>query len=184
MKLCPSCGSSKIRNGYLRPPLLLRLLLVREFLCEGCNLAFRAFALRPAKSRGVRMRRKADRFNEAPAVDLSLLNQATPKVKPAAAPAFNFDPAMVAPPARMEQAEMKPGLSVSHHQSTTATLSRTKKQPSRSDHPCPHCGSHDTRRRHRQTWERVILYFTEIRAFRCQPCGASFYARREPSQSE
>jgi len=185
MKLCPSCGSSKVRNGYLRPPLLLRLMLIREFLCEGCNLAFRAFALRPAKSRGVHVRRKADRFNEAPAVDLSLLNQAVSKVKPAAAPTFNFDPAMVAPPARMGQAEMKPELPVSHHQNAAATLSRAKKhQASRSDHPCPHCGSHDTRRRHRQTWERVILYFTEIRAFRCQSCSASFYARREQNQSE
>src|SRR5437867_2479243 len=84
-----------------RPQLLLRLLLVRECLCEGCNLEFRAFALRPAKSRGVRMRRKANRFNQAPAVDLSLLNQAAPKVKPAATPTFNFDPAMMTPPAQM-----------------------------------------------------------------------------------
>ena len=183
MKVCPSCGSSKIRNGYLRPPLLLRLLLIREFLCEGCNLEFRAFALRPAKSRGVRMRRKANRFNQAPAVDLSLLNQASPNVKPATAPTFNFDPAMITPPARIEPAEMMPGLPVREHHSAAATHSQAKKHlSSRPDRPCPHCGSHDTRRRHRQTWERVILYFTEIRAFRCQSCGASFYARREQGQ--
>ncbi len=178
MKVCPSCGSSKIRNGYLRPPLLLRLLFIREFLCEGCNREFRTFALHPAKSRGVRMRRKANRFNQAPAVDLSLLNQAARNVKPAATPTFNCDPVAITPPTRMEQAEMR--LPVGQRPSTAATLRPTKKRPSsHADRPCPHCGAHDTRRRHRQIWERMVLYFTEIRTYSCQSCGASFYARRE-----
>lgn len=177
MKVCPSCGSSKIRNGYLKPPLWLRLLLVREFLCEGCNLAFRTLALRPAKSRGTRMWRKADRFNQAPAVDLSLLNQTSHNVKPATRPTFNFDQAPAA--------EIGHGLPVSHHQSAAATLSRAKKHlSSHPDRSCPHCGSHDARRRHRQTWERVILSFTQIRPYRCQSCGASFYARREQSEAQ
>lgn len=181
MKDCPSCGSSKIRNGYLKPSLLLRLLLVREFLCEGCNLAFRAFALLPAKSRGVRLRRKADRFNQAPAVDLSLLNQTSRHVKPAATPTFNFDPALMTSPARMEPAEMSQRSPVGHHQSAAATLSTAKK--SHPDRSCPHCGSHDARRRHRQILERVILSFSQIRPYSCQSCGESFYARHEQSQS-
>lgn len=182
MKVCPSCHSSKIRNGYLRTPLWLRLLSIRDFLCEGCNREFRTFALRPAKSRGTRLHRKADRFNQAPAVDLSLLNQTSPNVKPAATPTFNFDPTVMTPPARNEPAEM--GLPGSQHQNAAATLSPAKKHLSSfPDRSCPHCGSHDARRRHRQIWERVMLYFTQVRAYSCQSCGASFYARREQDKS-
>lgn len=42
---CPKCRSSQIWPGYNKPPLILRLILIRELLCNNCNLIFRAFAL-------------------------------------------------------------------------------------------------------------------------------------------
>src|SRR5438105_15923251 len=76
MVVCPSCHSSKVRNGYRKAPWLLRLIRIHEFLCEHCNLQFLAFSLRAPKSHGTRRKRlKANTFNQAPEVDLSLLNQ-------------------------------------------------------------------------------------------------------------
>jgi transposase-like protein len=182
MKVCPSCRSTKVRNGYLKPPLLLRLLFIRDFLCESCNLEFRAFALRPAKSRGVRMRRKANRFNEAPAVDLSMLKETQPSVRLPAKSRLDFEQPVMAPPAEMEHA-LRRELQARQPESAAAYSPAKKHLSSHSSRPCPQCGSRDARRRHRRVWERVIFSLTEIRAYTCQSCGASFYARREKSKA-
>jgi hypothetical protein len=42
---CPKCGSSRVRRGYERPALPLRLIGIQSLLCDGCNLAHRGFAL-------------------------------------------------------------------------------------------------------------------------------------------
>jgi transposase-like protein len=184
MKICPSCSGSKIRNGYLKAPLILRLLCIREFLCESCNFTFRAFALYPAKSRGVRMRHKAARFNQAPAVDLSLLNEPSHKVRAALQPALSLEQTATISSAQTEINEMGKRLSarpLPHPAAAGAGKRHLTSHPTRA---CPHCGSHDARRRHRKAWERLLLGFTEIRAYTCQSCSASFYARREISPSE
>ena len=61
MLRCPKCASKRIRRGYGQPPLYLRLLGIRELLCNECNLIFRAFVLpgmMPKSSRGKQARRK------------------------------------------------------------------------------------------------------------------------------
>ena len=64
---CPQCGSSRVRRGYHDPPLLLRMLGVYQFLCDGCNLLFRGLAVpgtvrqlsRPAVRQSVPAKKKA-----------------------------------------------------------------------------------------------------------------------------
>jgi hypothetical protein len=51
MVVCPSCGSSRIRNDYRPAPLILRVIGVRALLCDYCNRQFRAFASAPPRTR-------------------------------------------------------------------------------------------------------------------------------------
>ncbi|MBK9313691.1 MAG: hypothetical protein IPM55_05520 [Acidobacteria bacterium] len=74
MVVCPSCGSSRIRNDYKPAPVLLRVAGIRALLCDHCNHQFRAFSLRqPKRTIPPEATRKADVFNPAPAVDLNQL---------------------------------------------------------------------------------------------------------------
>jgi hypothetical protein len=42
---CPKCGSTRIRRGYKRTPLLMRLVGIYHLLCDHCNLLFTGFVL-------------------------------------------------------------------------------------------------------------------------------------------
>jgi len=42
---CPKCGSSRIRKGYKKTPLPMRLVGIYHLLCDHCNLLFTGFAL-------------------------------------------------------------------------------------------------------------------------------------------
>jgi hypothetical protein len=72
----------------------MRLVGIRTLLCDHCNYEFRAFSPIPPKStRHRRSKRKADVFNEAPAVNLRALvppGDETAPVRRAPAPA-QFD---------------------------------------------------------------------------------------------
>lgn len=75
MVVCPSCGSSRIRNDYKPAPIYLRVAGIRALLCDHCNHQFRAFSPRSPKHHVPSVAtRKADVFNPAPAVDLNRLN--------------------------------------------------------------------------------------------------------------
>jgi predicted RNA-binding Zn-ribbon protein involved in translation (DUF1610 family) len=54
MVVCPSCGSSRIRNDYKPAPLVLRAIGVRALLCDFCNRQFRAFSPAPPRTRAPR----------------------------------------------------------------------------------------------------------------------------------
>lgn len=45
---------------------------------------------------------------------------------------------------------------------------------------CPHCNSSEVSRRHRLLWQRIVFGLTQIRPYRCDNCGHSFYANRQP----
>ena len=76
MVVCPSCGSSRIRNGYKPASFWLRMIGMRGLLCDSCNFPFCAFSPLPPKSRRPQhAQRKADVFNSAPVVDLSQIRQ-------------------------------------------------------------------------------------------------------------
>lgn len=83
MVVCPSCGSSRIRNDYKPAPVLLRVAGIRALLCDHCNHQFRAFSLRqPKRTIPPEATRKADVFNPAPAVDLNQLKTKPVETKP------------------------------------------------------------------------------------------------------
>lgn len=42
---CPKCGSSRIRRGYKRTPLLMRMFGIYHLLCDHCNLLFTGFVV-------------------------------------------------------------------------------------------------------------------------------------------
>jgi len=42
---CPQCGSSRIRKGYKRTPLPMRLVGIYHLLCDSCNLLFTGFVV-------------------------------------------------------------------------------------------------------------------------------------------
>ncbi|MBV9959576.1 MAG: hypothetical protein JO360_14215 [Acidobacteria bacterium] len=42
---CRKCKSHRIRRGYRRTPLILRMLGIHELLCDNCNLLFTGFAI-------------------------------------------------------------------------------------------------------------------------------------------
>jgi transposase-like protein len=54
MVVCPSCGSSRIRNDYKSAPLVLRVIGIRALLCDYCNRQFRAFSPAPPRTRASR----------------------------------------------------------------------------------------------------------------------------------
>ncbi len=168
---CPSCGSSRVRKGYHAPALPFRLLLIRDFLCDHCNHQFRAFSLRPpARHTRKRSRHKTDRFNLSPEVESRLFEQVFSRVQQASQPAASPPNPRGSNGSLQEQANV----------ATQLALQTAKRR--HGYHPCPHCGSLQTRRRHRKLWERVVFYFTEIRAYRCLNCGASFYARKNSTR--
>jgi len=187
MTVCPSCHSSKVRNGYQKAPLLLRLIRVHEFLCEHCNLQFRAFSLRAPRSHAARRkRRKADTFNQAPEVDLSLLNHPLPKAHRPEARRELFDRAAIANELSSHQpaSGVSPPAYSNERMGEGAESGASKKHRSHQlRHACPHCGSQETRRRHRRAWERIVFSLTDVRAYSCNACGASFYARRKAEQA-
>ena len=42
---CPKCRSTRVRRGYEKPPLLLRLIGRHGLLCDNCNLSYQGFAV-------------------------------------------------------------------------------------------------------------------------------------------
>lgn len=83
MVVCPSCGSSRIRNDYKPAPIFLRVAGIRALLCDHCNHQFRAFSPRSPKHHiPSHATRKADVFNHAPAVDLNRLSNVAAEEPP------------------------------------------------------------------------------------------------------
>ena len=42
---CPKCRSTRVRRGYEKPPLLLRMIGWQGLLCDNCNLSYQGFAV-------------------------------------------------------------------------------------------------------------------------------------------
>lgn len=155
MAVCPSCSSSRVRSGYRPVPFPLRILGIRELLCDNCNYLYRAFSpLPPKKPQRHHHDRKADVFAPGAAVDLQTLKR----------PATGSAPTPTAP----HQIKLAPPVD-------PATSAHTHAHHAM--HFCPHCGSDNTKRRRRRFWERVVFALSSKRAYLCNDCDASFYDR-------
>jgi rubredoxin len=181
------------------------LLGIRTLLCDNCNYEFRAFSLvAPKRNRARRAQRKADIFNQAPAVDLQAIGQ--PGAARPTPAAIHFDrTALPVTPANEPVVESKLASNGNHGANdeddfapfdlrkkisevppslpTEEPLMRLKedleeRRSSSSSRACPACGDHEATRRHRKTWEKLVFGLTELRPYLCSNCGHQFYARR------
>jgi len=214
MVICPSCGSSRIRNDYKPAPIWLRVMGVRGLLCDNCNFPFRAFSPLPPKTRRPRQSlRKADVFPPSPVIDLTQIRQSSPvetsdarattppeklglRVVPPPVDKFEFLSPSAAPggiiTARIAPArkDLRTEVTRIHAQKIAGTIQAAAPQQEAqiasdsAPQNCPECGASNVRRRRRNVLERTLLAFSEHRAYSCRNCGASFYAKREGREPE
>ncbi len=207
MAKCPACTSKRVYKGYRLAPLPLRLVRFHEFLCEDCNLQFRAFSVFPPKTR--RRKNGNKKHNNHTQPDASLVSQtevqefkttvaktnSTPieKLMVAQAPGSVgvnqvVSPKPVPPPSEPTAPAPLPKNATPQWQMSAQELEEASarhssgdtKRAHRSHQVCPHCGATDTERRRRKLWEKLAFVFTTIRAYNCRICGGDFYAKRKP----
>jgi ribosomal protein L37E len=183
MAKCPACRSTRVYKGYRPAPLLLRLLLIHDFLCENCNLQFRGFSLIPPRSRRRKGKKSSDSASHSsssvePAAAMQDAVQAKPvlaQAKSAVAAGLSQTTSMSVPPPTTKQGQWQmPAEEFEELQG--------KRRSHRSHQICTSCGATDTERRRRKLWEKVVFVFTSIRAYQCRICGADFYARRKKKE--
>lgn len=196
MAKCPACRSDRVYKGYRPAPFLFRLIRIHEFLCEGCNLQFRAFSFFSPRSR----RRKGKNSKKSSPDDARLieptaqvrivepapLQRSNPQANPllaqaTSAGATNVTPPLP-PPARSASSEPAKSTIKAQWQMPAEALEEleTRRHSHRSHQVCSQCGKSDTERRRRKLWEKIAFAFTSIRAYKCRICGNEFYARRKP----
>lgn len=213
MAKCPACKSKRVYKGYRLAPLPLRLVRIHEFLCEDCNLQFRAFSLLPPRTR----RRKNGNKKHSHQAHRHTTEEAVPeaqdrahtvekinakpieKLMVAQAPGATSAPvnrSPIVPPTTVSTAA-EPTENVAPQQwqmsaqaleeasaRHTKTDSDRSSRSHRSHQVCPHCGATDTERRRRKMWEKMAFAFTTIRAYNCRICGGDFYAKRKQKSGE
>jgi predicted RNA-binding Zn-ribbon protein involved in translation (DUF1610 family) len=179
MIVCPSCGSTRIRNDYRPAPLMLRVIFIRALLCDYCNLQFRAFSLAPPRSGRkphsiantiikevqierppLKIQRKSDLSGLGPAEDDGSIPESAAAIIP------------IQSDLRTEIARVQEARNAKEAQEANLP-----KEHQKASAACPECGSSWVRRRQRSGLERAIFAFTNHKAFICRSCDASFYAR-------
>jgi transposase-like protein len=198
MIVCPSCGSSRIRNDYKPAPLALRAIGIRALLCDHCNRQFRAFSPAAPKSRAPRQaRHQADVFNPVPVVDLNQLNQSSVTPNQEQAPTkirlnrlartAEPQPTVAGEIITSDPPDLPTEVTKLYEQGARVMLNQGAAQQQLkpgNDVVCPQCGSQDLRQRHRSGLERTVFSITDHKAFTCRACHASFYARLEEEENE
>ena len=69
MAKCTACQSERVYRGYRRAPLILRLMRIHEYLCENCNLQFRAFSILGPRTRKRKKHKKDQPENNSFSVE-------------------------------------------------------------------------------------------------------------------
>lgn len=55
---CPRCSSSRVRRGYKRTPVFMKILFRYHLLCDNCNWEFAGFAVPGTVSSKPRRKKK------------------------------------------------------------------------------------------------------------------------------
>ena len=148
MQICPRCGSSRIRHGYGRERFGLRLIGVRELLCNHCNLSFTRFVL-PGMMPKSSHRSKKRGNHEAKNANAPVSEQST------------------APLSAQSTVPVSAQSSGKRHRPRNR---RSKK--------CPRCDGKNVHRSSRRgIRERAISIFS-LYPYRCHDCDKRFYVRR------
>jgi transposase-like protein len=205
MVVCPSCGSSRIRNDYKPAPLALRLIGVRALLCDYCNRQFRAFSPTPPRARA----------SSNTTRKLDIPRSTTPFIHNHVEPPSKEEVRLELQASRLfltiessqdeqikidlsgfaTRKEPKPVNGNGSHALVPSNLRsevamaqdlpsvketqglKAVREKHKTSVTCPECGSNWVRRRQRSGLERVVFALTNHKAFICRSCDASFYAR-------
>ena len=152
MQICPRCGSTRVRHGYGRERFGLRLIGVRELLCNQCNLSFTRFVL-PGMMPKSSHRSKKRRNHEAP-----------PASAQSTAPASEQSNPPVSPQSTAPVSAQSSG--------------KRHRQRNRRSKQCPRCDGKNVHRSSRRgIRERAISLFS-LYPYRCHDCDKRFYLRR------
>jgi hypothetical protein len=212
MVVCPSCGSSRIRNDYKSAPLVLRVIGVRALLCDYCNRQFRAFSPAPPRTRTSRDNgRRLNASNPAtPPLNYDQIEPEREQIR-LALEASRLFLSIESNQEQQIKVDVTGFASINESQhlngngyavpiqsalrSEIAKLhdAQSAKEPQgfnvikerqKTNAACPECGSNWVRRRQRSGLERVVFALTNHKAFICRSCDASFYARVGNEESE
>lgn len=148
MQTCPRCGSLRVRHGYGRERFGLRLIGVRELLCNHCNLSFTRFVLPGMMPKSSRRSRKRGNHEAKDAT--------APTSEQSTAPLSEQSTAPVSAPSNAKRHRPR---------------NRHSKQ-------CPRCDGKNVHRSSRRgIRERAISIFS-LYPYRCHDCDKRFYVRR------
>ena len=188
MAKCTACQSQRVYRGYRRAPLILQMFRIHEFLCEDCNLQFRAFSLLGPRTRKRKKHKKEETEPQAfsveykapkPVAETVIRTTVGQPITIQSAATTATSPMTAKPEIPKASSTIKakwemPADALKEHEEK-----QKSKRSVRSHQVCPQCGSSDTERRRRKLWEKVAFSFTVIRAYNCRICGSDFYARRK-----
>jgi hypothetical protein len=190
MVVCPSCGSTRIRNDYKLAPLFLRAVGVRALLCDYCNRQFRAFSLTSPRNRAPRtISRKLltapIQEQQQSKVDLTDLAMHAPQPVNGNGNGHGANGTNGTNGANQGKLRLEIARLHRLQQQAKETHDGTSiRETQRTNTSCPECGSNWVRRRQRSGLERVVFALTGHKAFICRSCDASYYARVGSEESE
>jgi len=148
MQICPRCGSTRVRHGYGRERFGLRLIGVRELLCNHCNLSFTRFVLPGMMPKSSHRSKK--RGN----------HEAKDPTAPASAQSTAPDSTQSTAPASAQSSGKR-------HRPKT----RRSKQ-------CPRCDGKNVHRSSRRGIREHAISIFSLYPYRCHDCDKRFYVRR------
>ena len=152
MQICPRCGSTRVRHGYGRERFGLRLIGVRELLCNQCNLSFTRFVL-PGMMPKSSHRSKKRRNHEAP-----------PASAQSTAPASEQSNPPVSPQSTAPVSAQSSG--------------KRHRQRNRRSKQCPRCDGKNVHRSSRRGIREHAISIFSLYPYRCHDCDKRFYVRR------
>ena len=148
MQICPRCGSTRVRHGYGRERFGLRLIGVRELLCNHCNLSFTRFVL-PGMMPKSSHRSKKRGKHEAKDATAPTSEQATaPLSTQATAPV------------------------------SAQSNGKRHRQRNRRSKQCPRCDGKNVHRSSRRGIREHAISIFSLYPYRCHDCDKRFYVRR------
>ena len=156
MQICPRCGSSRIRHGYGRERFGLRLIGVRELLCNHCNLSFTRFVLpgmMPKSSHHSKKRRNHEAKDVTP-----------PASAQSTAPASEQSNPPISPQSTAPVSAQSSG--------------KRHRQRNRRSKQCPRCDGKNVHRSSRRGIREHAISIFSLYPYRCHDCDKRFYVRR------
>ena len=156
MQICPRCGSTRVRHGYGRERFGLRLIGVRELLCNQCNLSFTRFVLpgmMPKSSHHSKKRRNHEAKDVTP-----------PASAPSTAPASEQSNPPISPQSTAPVSAQSSG--------------KRHRQRNRRSKQCPRCDGKNVHRSSRRGIREHAISIFSLYPYRCHDCDKRFYVRR------